>query len=108
MQWNEFALLLGLPTQGTNWEIAIKFNSSGAEKFATLTKKLAGTGRSLGIFIDKQLVSFPSVGVQFAQSGITGGSAVITGNFTSQQAQDLAVQFRSGAYPVPVTVQIIK
>lgn len=98
----------GQPMQGTGWEIAIKFNPSGAEKFATLTKNLAGTGRSVGIFIDKQLVSFPTVGAQFAKEGITGGSAVITGNFTSQQAQDLAVQLRSGAYPVPVTVQIIK
>ncbi|MBW4600163.1 MAG: hypothetical protein KME29_11290 [Calothrix sp. FI2-JRJ7] len=98
----------GQPMQGTSWEIAIKFNSSGAQKFATLTKNLAGTGRSLGIFIDKQLVSYPSVAVQFAEEGITGGSAVITGNFTSQQAQDLALQLRSGAYPVPVTVQIIK
>lgn len=105
---NEYIIDAQAQQNQTTWELVIKFNPAGAQKFATLTKNLAGTGRSLGIFIDKQLVSFPTVAVQYAKEGITGGFAVITGNFTSQQAQDLAVQLRSGAYPVPVTVQIVK
>jgi preprotein translocase subunit SecD len=50
------------------------------------------------------MISSPVVGVEFAQTGITGGSAVIQGNFTTQEANDLAVQLRGGALPVPVEI----
>jgi preprotein translocase subunit SecD len=93
------------PTQsGTAWEVAIRFDSEGGQKFAELTKQLAGTGRSIGIFLDNGLISAPVVGVEFAQTGITGGNAVITGNFTAESANDLAVQIRGGALPFPVAV----
>ncbi|MBR8829578.1 MAG: Protein translocase subunit SecDF [Chroococcopsis gigantea SAG 12.99] len=92
------------PTQGTSWEVAIKFNGDGGNKFAELTKKLAGTGRSIGIFLDNELISAPVVGVEFAQTGITGGGAVITGNFTPASASELAVQLRGGSLPFPVAV----
>jgi preprotein translocase subunit SecD len=42
--------------------------------------------------------------VEFANTGITGGSAVITGNFTVESANDLAVQIRGGSLPFPVEV----
>ncbi|HEY9909345.1 MAG TPA: protein translocase subunit SecF, partial [Thermosynechococcaceae cyanobacterium] len=45
-----------------------------------------------------------TVGVEFAQTGITGGNAVITGRFTAEEANDLAIQLRGGALPVPVEV----
>jgi preprotein translocase subunit SecD len=90
---------------GTGWEVAITFDGEGGEKFAQLTKNLAGTGRSIGIFLDNALISAPVVGVEFAQTGITGGSAVITGNFTAETASDLAVQIRGGALPFPVSVE---
>ncbi|MFW6264030.1 MAG: protein translocase subunit SecD [Cyanobacteriota bacterium] len=89
---------------GLGWEIAIEFDREGGEKFAELTKNVAGTGRSLGIFLDDVLISYPTVGVEFAQTGITGGRAVITGNFTVEEANDLAVQIRGGALPFPVAV----
>ena len=93
------------PTQAGNaWEVAIRFNAEGGKKFAELTKNLAGTGRSLGIFLDNNLISAPSVGVEFANTGITGGAAVITGNFTIETANDLAVQLRGGSLPFPVKV----
>ena len=93
------------PTQaGNRWEVAIRFDSEGGDKFAELTKNLAGTGRSIGIFLDQSLISAPTVGVEFATTGITGGSAVITGNFTVETANDLAVQIRGGALPFPVEV----
>ncbi|HAC64493.1 MAG TPA: protein translocase subunit SecD [Cyanothece sp. UBA12306] len=93
------------PTQaGTSWEVAINFNNEGGKKFAELTKNLAGTGRSIGIFLDNVLISAPVVGVEFANTGITGGSAVITGNFTIESANDLAVQIRGGSLPFPVEV----
>jgi preprotein translocase subunit SecD len=50
------------------------------------------------------LLSAPVVGVEFASTGIAGGSAVITGNFTAQSANDLAVQIRGGSLPFPVQV----
>ena len=92
------------PAQGSNWEVAISFDDDGGKKFAELTKKLAGTGRSIGIFLDDALVSAPVVGAEFATTGITGGSAVITGNFTPETAGELAVQLRGGSLPFPVEV----
>jgi preprotein translocase subunit SecD len=93
------------PTQtGTNWEVAISFDDEGGKKFAELTKNLAGTGRTIGIFLDNSLISAPTVGVEFADTGIMGGNAVITGNFTLETAQDLAVQIKGGALPFPVEV----
>ena len=93
------------PTQaGNRWEVAIRFDGEGGEKFAELTKNLAGTGRTIGIFLDNALISAPVVGPEFAATGITGGSAVITGNFTSESAYDLAVQIRGGSLPFPVEV----
>ncbi len=93
------------PTQtGNLWEVTLRFDADGGEKFAQLTKELAGTGRSIGIFLDEALISSPVVGPEFAQTGISGGSAVITGNFTSQGARELAVQLRGGALPVPVEI----
>ncbi|MDJ0730422.1 MAG: protein translocase subunit SecD [Crocosphaera sp.] len=92
------------PTQGTEWEVIIDFDSEGGKKFAELTKNIAGTGRSIGIFLDDVLISAPVVGPQFAATGITGGSAVITGNFTVETANELAVQLRGGSLPFPVEV----
>ena len=91
-------------TSGNNWNVALRFDTPGGELFAQLTKNLAGTGRSIGIFLDERMISSPVVGVEFAQTGITGGSAVIQGNFTTQEANDLAVQLRGGALPVPVEI----
>ncbi|MEH1828045.1 MAG: protein translocase subunit SecD [Nostoc sp.] len=94
----------GEPTQGNNWNVAIRFDQKGGELFANLTKNLAGTGRSIGVFLDNEVISAPTVGIEFAATGITGGSAVITGRFTAQQANDLGVQLRGGALPVPVEI----
>ncbi|MDJ0632580.1 MAG: protein translocase subunit SecD [Xenococcaceae cyanobacterium MO_188.B29] len=93
------------PTQAGNlWEVAIRFDDEGGRKFAELTKNLAGTGRSLGIFLDNKLISAPVVGAEFADTGIAGGRAVITGNFTLESARDLAIQIKGGSLPFPVEV----
>jgi preprotein translocase subunit SecD len=94
----------GEPTQNNNWNVAIRFDQKGGELFAEITKALAGTGRSIGIFLDNELISAPVVGPEFAAAGIAGGSAVITGRFTPQQANDLGVQLKGGALPVPVEI----
>ena len=89
---------------GNEWNVALRFDTKGGELFGELTKNLAGTGRTLGIFLDEKVISSPVVGVEFAQTGITGGNAVIQGRFTTQEANDLAVQLRGGALPVPVEI----
>ncbi|WP_051036677.1 preprotein translocase subunit SecD [Calothrix sp. PCC 6303] len=86
------------------WEIAIRFDEEGSRTFAKVTKNLAGTGRAIGIFIDDKLVSSPVIGVEFAKSGITGGSAVISGSFTAEDAQDIALKLQSGAFPLPLKI----
>jgi preprotein translocase subunit SecD len=89
---------------GTGWEVSLRFDEEGGKKFAELTQAVAGTGRSLGIFLDDNLISAPVVGVEFANTGITGGAAVITGNFDIEGATDLSVQLRGGSLPFPVKV----
>jgi preprotein translocase subunit SecD len=97
------------PTQADDrWEVTLRFDAQGAEAFTQLTKDLAGTGRSIGIFFDNVLLSSPVVGPEFAQTGISGGSAVITGNFTAESAQELGVQLRSGALPAPLEVLSVR
>lgn len=82
-------------TQRRLWSIAIKFSTEGEKRFAELTKNIAGTGRVIGVFLNGKLISAPVVGAEYATEGITGGSAVINGNFTAEQAKDLAVQLRT-------------
>lgn len=89
---------------GNRWEVAINFDNAGGKKFAELTKNLAGTGRSIGIFLDDDLISSPVVGPEFADTGIAGGRAVITGNFDLESANDLAIQIKGGSLPFPVQV----
>lgn len=89
---------------GDSWVVDIEFNDKGAELFAEATKQVAGTGRGVGIFLDNQLISSPTVDVQNAATGITGGRATIFGNFGIESARDLEVQLRGGALPFPVEV----
>jgi preprotein translocase subunit SecD len=99
----------GNPITGNShiWSIAIKFNNTDSKKFANLTQKIAGTERAIGIFIDNQLISAPIVSSQYAKSGITGGSAEISGNFDSKSANELAIQLRSGALPATAKVSSV-
>ncbi len=93
------------PLSGSNaWEVGLEFNEEGGNKFTTLTKNVAGTGRSLGIFLDNELLSAPNVDVKYAETGISGGRASISGGFDAQRAGELSLQLRSGALPVPVEI----
>ena len=87
-----------------SWEVTLRFSQAGGEKFADLTKSIAGTNRLLGIMLDGRFISEASVGPQFATAGITGGAATITGRFTADEARDLEVQLRGGALPLPVEI----
>ncbi len=94
------------PMQGnpSNWEVTLNFNGKGGEGFASLTKSIAGTQRSLAIVLDGEVISAASVGPQFKTAGITGGGATISGNFTLDEARDLVVKLRGGSLPLPVEV----
>ncbi len=97
------------PSSGADdiWEVNIQFNEQGAKQFAEQTKRMAGTGRAIGLFLDDVLLSTPMVDVAYAVNGITGGTAVISGNFTQVAAKELEVQLKSGALPVTLnTVEV--
>ncbi|MEB3290811.1 MAG: protein translocase subunit SecD [Leptolyngbya sp.] len=104
LKGNKLTDALARPGNGTQWEVVIEFNTEGANDFAELTQSVAGTGRGLGIFLDNRLLSAPRVDVQYAETGITGGNAVISGNFDAVSARDLEIQLRGGALPLPVEV----
>lgn len=89
---------------GVAWEVTLNFNREGGEKFAGLTQSIAGTGRLLGIVLDGRSISEATVGQEFKAAGITGGSASISGNFSSEEARDLEVQLRGGSLPLPVKI----
>lgn len=89
---------------GGAWQVDISFNQEGAELFAELTRDIAGTGRGLGIFLDDRLISAPSVNVQYAENGILGGNASISGSFDAESARDLEIQLRGGSLPLPVEI----
>jgi preprotein translocase subunit SecD len=93
-----------LDPAATNWEVGITFDQAGGEKFALLTKDLAGTGRLLGIFLDDKPITEATVEVKYRETGISGGQVSISGRFNQAQATDLALQLRAGALPVPVKV----
>ncbi len=88
----------------SDWEVTLSFSSEGGEKFAEITKSIAGTPRLLGIVIDGLSYSEASVGPQFKNVGITGGAATISGNFTAEAARNLEVQLRGGSLPLPVEI----
>ncbi|MEL6384081.1 MAG: protein translocase subunit SecD, partial [Cyanobacteria bacterium J06626_18] len=86
------------------WEVQLRFDAQGAENFAEISRIVAGTGRSIGIFLDNRLISAPTVDVRYAETGIAGGEASISGGFDVDSATELAIQLRGGALPLPVEV----
>jgi preprotein translocase subunit SecD len=92
------------PAQTDVWDVALRFDDIGGKQFADLTKNLAGTGRSIGIFLDGELLSYPIVDAQYKANGISGGGAVINGSYTARDAETLAISLRGGALPVPVGI----
>lgn len=75
--------------------VALSFNSDGAKLFDQITKD--NVGKTLAIFLDGSPISTPTI-----QQEITGGQAVINGQFTPAQAKSLADSLSYGALPVPI------
>jgi preprotein translocase subunit SecD len=77
--------------------IQFRLNSEGAEIFADYTTN--HVGEFLGIVLDKTVISAPNV-----NEPITEGEGVISGAFTIESANNLAVQLRYGSLPIPLKV----
>lgn len=75
--------------------VAISWNEEGSKLFADITR--ANVGKTLAIFLDGNVISAPTV-----NDVITGGQAVISGDFNTKEARDLARRLNSGALPVPI------
>ncbi len=77
--------------------VTFKFNTAGARKFGRATTE--NVGLPFAIVLDNEVISAPVI-----REPITGGSGQISGNFTVQQANDLAILLRAGALPAPLSV----
>ncbi len=77
--------------------VSFRFNTTGARKFAEATQQ--NVGKPFAIVLDNKVISAPVI-----REPILGGSGQISGNFTVQQANDLAILLRAGALPAPLTI----
>ena len=76
-------------------QVALIFTDEGGKLFAKITER--NVGKPVAIYLDQFLLSAPVV-----QQKIEGGNAVITGNFTVDEAKKLAIAINSGALPLPI------
>ncbi|MEK7603818.1 MAG: protein translocase subunit SecD [Patescibacteria group bacterium] len=76
-------------------QVSLQLTDEGADLFAEITRK--NIGKLVAIYLDGVPISIPVV-----QNEIPDGKAVITGNFTPQEARLLAIRLNSGALPVPI------
>jgi preprotein translocase subunit SecD len=79
-------------------QVFFRFNSQGARRFSDITAK--NIGKPFAIILDGKVISAPNI-----RSAITGGSGVITGNYTVESANELAILLRAGALPAPLKVE---
>ncbi len=86
-----------IDTQFNQPYVAIRFNSQGGKIFEELTD--AHTGERLAVVLDDTVYSAPRI-----KQKISGGEAIIEGNFTTDTASDLAIVLRAGALPAPVKI----
>ena len=83
--------------QASQPQVAFQLNAEGKTVFSDFTS--THVGKVLAIVLDKQVISTPVI-----DSAITSGSGVITGRFTPDEANHLAIQLRYGSLPVPLKV----
>ncbi|MCD5382266.1 MAG: protein translocase subunit SecD [Candidatus Pacebacteria bacterium] len=78
--------------------VSIRFDAQGGDLFEQITRD--NVGEQLAIFLDGELVSAPVI-----NEAIAGGSAIISGNFTPDEARNLVRNLNFGALPVPIALQ---
>jgi len=77
--------------------VSFRFDPIGARRFGNTTKR--NVDKPFAIVLDKEVISAPVI-----REPILGGNGIISGNFTTESAQELALLLRSGALPVPLTI----
>ena len=82
------------------WVVQLKFNSTGAAAFADATTELAANNGTISIWLDDENISTATV-----NEAITGGEAIIKGNFDQDSASTLANQINSGALPFALSAE---
>lgn len=83
--------------QNSQPAVSFSLNSAGSKIFAEITKQNAG--KRFAIVLDNKLLSAPVI-----NEPITGGSGIISGSFTVESANDLALLLRAGALPAPLNI----
>lgn len=78
--------------------VTFRFNGLGARRFADATAQ--NVGKRFAIVLDNKVISAPNI-----NEPINGGSGQISGNFTTESANNLAILLRAGALPAPLTIQ---
>jgi len=76
--------------------VSFTFDTAGAKRFADITRD--NVGRIFAIVLDDEVISAPVI-----REPILGGSGIISGSFTVQSAQNLALLLRAGALPAPIS-----
>ena len=77
--------------------VSFRFDTAGGKRFGDATRD--NVGRQLAIVLDGKVISAPVI-----REPILGGNGIISGNFTTEEAQDLALLLRAGALPAPLTI----
>lgn len=77
--------------------VSFRFNALGTKRFCEFSQK--SVGKLFAIVLDNEIISAPVI-----REPICGGSGQISGNFTLQEANDLAVLLRAGALPAPLQI----
>ena len=77
--------------------VTFRFDTVGGKRFADVTR--ANVNRPFAVVLDGKVVTAPVI-----REPILGGSGQISGNFTTQEAQDMALLLRAGALPAPLTI----
>jgi preprotein translocase subunit SecD len=88
---------VGFDPQTNAPEVNFRFDALGGRKFGEVTQ--ANVGRPFAIVLDDKIISAPII-----QTAILGGSGRITGNFSVEEANDLAILLRAGALPAPMSI----
>ncbi len=87
----------GVDSQTNEPVVSFRFDSAGARRFGDATRK--NVGKPFAIVLDGKVISAPVI-----REPILGGTGQISGSFTFETANDLAVLLRAGALPAPLTV----
>ena len=77
--------------------VALQFTKEGGGKFEKITEK--NIGKAVAILLDKEIISAPIV-----QEKISGGNAIISGDFTIEEVKKLVIQLNAGALPLPIAL----